>query len=40
MVNELIFVEKFSDNDSFEIEYYSKDDFQRLYEILVVRVGE
>lgn len=29
-----------ADNGSFEIEYYSKDDFQRLYEILVARVGE
>ncbi len=40
MVNELIFIEKFSDNGSIEIEYCFRGDFQRLYEILVARVGE
>lgn len=29
-----------ADNGSFEIEYYSRDDFQRLYEILVARTEE
>lgn len=29
-----------ADNGSFEIEYYSRDDFQRLYEILVARAEE